>query len=96
MVRMGGAPLTFDLSIRPPMFTGALTGTLRMTGELGGCDSHPAHERRRCTDLPHPRCRAPRPRLERQGRRLGVVKAFELSDRFILWPLALQGLPFAR
>jgi hypothetical protein len=33
---MGGAPLTFDLSIRPPMFTGTLTGTLRMTGELEG------------------------------------------------------------
>ncbi|MBL8679023.1 MAG: hypothetical protein JNK05_07645 [Myxococcales bacterium] len=32
----GGTPLTFDLSLRPPTFTGTMTGTLRMTGEIEG------------------------------------------------------------
>lgn len=31
-----GTPITFDLSLRPPMFTGTFAGTVNMTGELEG------------------------------------------------------------
>ncbi|MDP3277551.1 MAG: hypothetical protein Q8Q09_20360 [Deltaproteobacteria bacterium] len=33
---MGQTPLPLTISLRPPMFTGTLTGTVRMAGELAG------------------------------------------------------------
>lgn len=33
---MNGTPITMDVSLRPPMFTGTFAGTLNMTGELEG------------------------------------------------------------